>query len=1059
MLTNVWNSILPGCRNRQNCQTHLEVLQADEVTEPSALPSTVSRSTGGSGAMSPRHSTEQTCSCSADQRSCTTLGQECSCMKCSTCLHATRKTDSSGGNPVTCDLQVALVDFSLQHQEEQHGQAEEAYASISEDEQILPPVDPVGAPDARCSRESLEEAAAAAEDHPSAIPSTPFHSHEETHVCGLSSQRQEQYLVGSVGPSLAEGPKTRSSIECEHTEGWEHIQNDNGGCPVAAAVAIESAEQGVNIPGTCEKDPKRSAGSLSGRSSPLTEFEFVHGAPVYDALHLLRLTQRQQLRGWDWACAGLVPLALVERRHGDSHSAPNAAVSAAATAAAVGETIARRGSAVVQILRSAVLSGVRARREPIEHQGSLHQVVALGSGEFTAAEPASTILSGWCGRWQLTSVDSPKGSLSSCWSGDQRKDSALSTPSESSSKSGKSPSRSSRKRPAEPQLLQLDSAGAAVCSPRPASCAAISAFGVHSDTQQGTMPACDEPAEASSCSAQVAPQAEISCSATDVSEPPEGGYSDASGGEGLSLLLHQAQQHLERQCRRRLQRNDLRLNILATALPGVDVGCFCQQMFVEWQQVRHQRVSCGEESVFRVPFAAPFVEVPVIAATSFASALPYCELRVLEKWESVTAVQAEPTERRVHVCLFLIPQSVLPLSTEILALLKRLRAVTCLLPLLVVLQHTTPDQISRDTRTLRLQLASADLATLEEMFLPVHQDVEKYECAACRHRKRQQAFAEGRQSPPQQLPHPETLPTVGKCSSSTIPFSGPESVCHSPEVFASENAEVEKGHGGPFIQSQPLDDEADDSQGRTRFEDTSCVSNGESVGNSTSFGGASLCRSAVHLPLVLQLPLGSGNEENNFTCTCWAGNCSDRIAIATPVSLRQMLVDASAMLLRQRAEHRCFLPFLFQHQMQPNRTLKLRGLQEWERDEQRQRQQQEHMEALVEMRQGQINNNPHAATKQHLQRQLDKLRQQLRRMQRQLLHLQERRFLQRLLRDETAVSHFLTLPDNTLLIPNGTTETEEKEEMLSHRTQMGLLVAFMIGVGVLLFTTIKRSNH
>ena len=39
--------------------------------------------------------------------------------------------------------------------------------------------------------------------------------------------------------------------------------------------------------------------------------------------------------------------------------------------------------------------------------------------------------------------------------------------------------------------------------------------------------------------------------------------------------------------------------------------------------------------------------VPVILATSFASALPYCELRLLEKWGKDSDVQQEQTERRV----------------------------------------------------------------------------------------------------------------------------------------------------------------------------------------------------------------------------------------------------------------------------------------------------------------------------------------------------------------------------------------------------------------------------
>lgn len=45
--------------------------------------------------------------------------------------------------------------------------------------------------------------------------------------------------------------------------------------------------------------------------------------------------------------------------------------------------------------------------------------------------------------------------------------------------------------------------------------------------------------------------------------------------------MEQAQRHLESQCRRKLKKNDMRLNILITALPGVDADVFCRQMFAE----------------------------------------------------------------------------------------------------------------------------------------------------------------------------------------------------------------------------------------------------------------------------------------------------------------------------------------------------------------------------------------------------------------------------------------------------------------------------------------------
>lgn len=51
---------------------------------------------------------------------------------------------------------------------------------------------------------------------------------------------------------------------------------------------------------------------------------------------------------------------------------------------------------------------------------------------------------------------------------------------------------------------------------------------------------------------------------------------------------------------------------------------------------------------------------------------------------------------QVHVCLFLIPHSALPLSTGVLALLRRLRAVACMLPVLIVQQSASSEQILRE---------------------------------------------------------------------------------------------------------------------------------------------------------------------------------------------------------------------------------------------------------------------------------------------------------------------------------------------------------------------------
>lgn len=51
---------------------------------------------------------------------------------------------------------------------------------------------------------------------------------------------------------------------------------------------------------------------------------------------------------------------------------------------------------------------------------------------------------------------------------------------------------------------------------------------------------------------------------------------------------------------------------------------------------------------------------------------------------------------QVQVCLFLISRSTLPLSAGLLALLKRLHAVTSLLPLIIVEQNAPQEQMLRE---------------------------------------------------------------------------------------------------------------------------------------------------------------------------------------------------------------------------------------------------------------------------------------------------------------------------------------------------------------------------
>ena len=366
---------------------------------------------------------------------------------------------------------------------------------------------------------------------------------------------------------------------------------------------------------------------------------------------------------------------------------------------------------------------------------------------------------------------------------------------------------------------------------------------------------------------------------------------------------------------------------------------------------------------------------------------------------------------------------------------------------------------------LRLQLAASDLATLEEMLLPLHPTPRgPNACAHC------QGTVREKECHPSKLHSEQEAPLLGKgfCSSSIASTGkypdGANPDTEEPETLIpgnsaeSINNSLSGGSSKIGSQGQPTNGgyEGEGRRGDKFEEGSSPASRHRCKMQSPS--GVPLCLSAVHLPLVLQLPLSGTIGDKDSRCTCRAG--IDRVseAVTTPLSLRSMLVEASAVLLRQRAEYGCFLPFLFQQQMLPNRTHKLRGLQQWEDEEKQQREQQQHVAALMDLRQGQIDSHPDTGTAMHMQRQLDGLREQLRKMQQELLHLQERRFLQDLLKEEAAEARPYPSPNGRVLPQARDKENGEREELLPQVAQTGLVLALMLGVGALLFNNMKRGN-
>ncbi|CDJ61056.1 hypothetical protein, conserved [Eimeria maxima] len=882
------------------------------------------------------------------------------------------------------------------------------------------------------------------------------------------SQSQAHWLTLPPSLPVEEGSIVSNSSDSGHPEGWEHVRCDD------TDATHKQSDDTMQTEGEFESKPLRGnatpghqeAGTdtLSGWSSPSAEFELIADAPWCDVRQLLRVSSGQNAVGMDLACSGLTS-ALMGEKSNSSNAAEALATMGDEAEEGEGATVAadsgrtdRQGCPVVKLLRSAVYSSILSGSDFIRRQGTVGKA-PLGTRATPAPDSSSAILSGWGGRWQLTPVDPPLDNFSSS---DRRSGSDQLHPAFSYTDEEVPRGLQGDHRQLQAQVQNVISSDSDTVRPR--SPMGSRSLAANSGMQQRTVPTDEANAAIYFDSSSVASKVEAAPSSAKDSYTGGIGRRRASATGLHDLNVHRvslAQQHLEGQSRRVTKRG-LRLNILITSLPGVDTGLFCRHMFAEWQEVSRQRVSCGEEFVFRSPCLVPTVEVPVIATTSFASALPYCELRLLEEWGQDMVLQQEVAERRVHVCLFLIPHSALPLSTGVLALLRRLRAVACMLPVLIVQQSASSEQILRDRGKLRLQLAASDLATLEEMLLPLHPKPWGPEaCAHCQKRMHEKDQLSQVHSEPWSF-----LLTRGLFNGDTVNSENPSDATNqdTPEAQRprDDNEEGINNSVSGCIrkacsQRQPTEGEGEGGLRPDTLEEASAPANGLRCKMQGS-SGIPRGLNAVHLPLVLQLPLSDTSGGKDSRCACTERTSGSSEEVTTPLSLRGMLVEASAGLLHRRAEYGCFLPFLFQQQMQPNRTQKLRGLQQWEHQEKQQREQQEHVEALVDLRQWQIDRHPNIDTAMQMQRQLDGQREQLRKMQQQLLHLQEKRFLQELLTEEAELVPPHPSPQRSVFLRNSGTDSGEREELLSQLAQTGVVLALMLGVGTILFSSMKRGN-
>ncbi|KAL8440361.1 hypothetical protein Efla_000249 [Eimeria flavescens] len=1091
MLNSVWNTFVPGARKQQSqLAIQVEPEDAEAVTPPAPRSKPVKDQTG-SGRSSLLLSRHPSCKCSAENCNCNVKGGTCSNPTC-----------PCGRSDIVVaeEARVAGADepegLLRSSEDEVHAKPSREKRSVNlqnEGFRVLPQGSEGLALDS-------EHFASASADHGIRAVSL---------GCQVFSTGSSELSRRAFQPYDKRAPLSHQDGSETH-EGWEHVVGDE----------LEHTADGSALPsgllaGVISSDGGAAEGLAGGRfaegnadcSSPSTEFEYVADSALRDARRLLRLSQRQQLRGWGWAYSGFAPAAEWARSNCRAASAHEGVAGVAADSA--GGAL-DQGNALA-VHSPAGLLGALCRREGGESRGASVESGCSSRGDSaTPASRAQLVLSGWRGHWQLTSFDSPRGSVSSFCSGETKQQNPLSRA--SSSRRADSPMTRVGSRPVqlegEQKIAEAAQQPEASCASAAQQVAAPPLLAISSLVQdeaiifQGGRPAGAPKAP------DIAAEAEAPSWLSENQAPFENGYSDDSAVKRLQdLFLHRAQRQLESECQRRMHREGWRLNILIAGLPGIDSTSFSQQMFAEWQQVDRRQIACGEEFIFRLQSAVPCVEVAVVATATFTSALPYCELRLLEKCEDHASAQEETRERRVHICLFLVPHDAVPLPSVFLALLKRLRAVTCLLPVLVIQQPLSSENLSSARKALRRQLAASHLATLEEMLLPAPPASGVPAAGACPFCQQQQlGQAQTRESgEPQQRAVKSCLGGIISNSQPVTPQSEGPARGSSRSPKTSPHRAVQKGgrHNSLTTSLQPEglhSDEESYNSSRVSYSDTPSNMNSnrrsikrkaatedsspsqdagseeratrmpvdpsgwnETRGSGfhrSTYGGSALCRGAVQLPLVLHLSSSGDGEGAESSCSRWSGSAACGCgSMASPSTLRQMLVEASALLLRERAEYGCFLPFLFQQQLQPDQLRKLHGLQRWEEEVERQKRQRQHVQALIEVRQGQIDRSTVATRKAQLQKQLNDLRQQLQKMQQQLLQLQQQKFLKMLLREEAEGAQSFSVHHRRVFLPCKTSQGDEREEAATHIAQMGLVLACVMGVGAILFTSIKNSSQ
>ncbi|KAL8450506.1 hypothetical protein Emag_003135 [Eimeria magna] len=395
MLNSVWNAFVPGVRKLQSHLSQSQQAQSEAgdpltAVRPPLQHSIEAQESAGSHPMS----TEMLeCTCSSAESSHTGGSGGCSSP---TCTYALKETES-----------IEKGRDRLLHGKREHFEQQRPSQISSADKDSSVSVS-VG------SLEVSRAVSGSALDECDVGQGAYVISPTSRHCTADKEEVPEGAFQRSKG-----NPVVAAQKEFEVQEGWENIFGDQAertadvSLPVGSLAGMLLSDGDFARISDRETQSREADGSVVC-SSPPTEFEYVPDSALRDARRLLRLSQRQQLRGWGWVYAGFASAS--EGRISTCRAASANSSALKAFQVVNDDAYGSQAEATDAQGSPLVLSGFSRKPEGSKRgTSSLEPACASRGCQATAesAPKAPLVLSGWCGRWQLTSLDSPRGSVSS----------------------------------------------------------------------------------------------------------------------------------------------------------------------------------------------------------------------------------------------------------------------------------------------------------------------------------------------------------------------------------------------------------------------------------------------------------------------------------------------------------------------------------------------------------------------------------------------------------------------------------------------------------------------